>query len=110
MEKPIIQLTNLEGIAVEIPTQKSFNRFMKVCECGGWMLFTKKLPTESLSLWEKFKEKTLVTAQNPLFYGSKSGLTGKNYTSINENAFYEREYVDKEQIKNIEKYFRLNKK
>ena len=110
MEKPKIKLKHLGEIAVETPTQEIFDRIMRVCECGNWFWFTKRLPTEVLSNWNHFKENTYVVVQNPLMYGSKFGSQEKNYTRINENAFYEKQNIDKEQRKNIEKYFRLNKK
>lgn len=60
--KPTIKLTSLENTVVYIPTQEDYNQLMKVYECGGWLWYDGKLPTE-INLWEEFRhEGTCVDA------------------------------------------------
>lgn len=71
--KPILNLTRMEGKAINTPTKRSYNQLMRVYECGGWMWPGGTLPTEDYS-WDTFEEKTFITLGDK----SKNFMYGSN--------------------------------
>lgn len=113
-----IKIKALEKIAIETPTQKSFNELLKILEYYGykWRV-SKSLPTEKKEFWGKYKEKTcleiesdpLNSIKGTLGYGKKDVLIRQNYTVISIEDFYNIEKINKRKLGEIDKYFLTRK-
>jgi len=115
LEKPEITLNHLEKTAIEIQTQKDFNKLMQVFELAGLKWRSGDLPTSRLSLWKEwYKSDTCVAVallkgnkeNKGIEYGHEQTFIDQKYTRISLNKFYEVQNITPEKLEGIDAYFK----
>lgn len=102
--KPIIELTPLEKIAVNAPTQGEYNTLMQVYECGGWKWSMGTLPTFN-DFWNKFETETCFRIADAFSYWDKDWYLKEGFKIILPQEFYDRQEMTPEMIREVNEYF-----
>jgi hypothetical protein len=102
---PKVELIELKNTFVRVPTQKLYDRLMKIYEAGKWNWENGNLPTDyrfqvCIITHVEAKDNFNHTEQ-PKYY--------KNFNSITVNEFCQKENIDELKQQEINKWFRYNK-
>jgi hypothetical protein len=104
-DMPKVELDNLYNSLVNVPTQKLYDRLMKIYECGGWTWSDGKLPTECLMF---IGQTTYVHGCN-LFEETDNPEKYRGLVKMTVNDFCKTQNIDELKMGEINKWFRDNK-
>ena len=120
--RPEIELRDLSDAqtitVVHVNTQAEYDKLTRIFECGGWTWIMGERATTKPELYQRYKEKTYLQAQDGFQYGSMNDdwmkedynhdAIVKKRRVISLEQFIKEQRLTPEQIRDIEGHFRDN--